>query len=481
MAIFGGLLKKTIWLSFLTVAVSTPLKRACVDDPSWSLTADNYKNSGADAWFESWRQGKTFTSSNNVFQQLVKEFVTGNHGISCPTAYGEILTIDAPPTVMNLKDENTLKAYFVLEAMVNVNSLINYFGSAVNEVVTSSILREYQMVTTFTQPVKNPSQNTDLGRRLYSAFSNALFFLGVFIAPINAPIVIIAGTFGQLSLGLPSPPSQADQTLSNLADYSAFVDTAFGTIRKNAADLIGTLFSGQADNNGNYIWDYVKDGAQMYSLDDHAYDRTTDLLMRVMTSGSINALWKNNHVYIVGSPTADCQNDNRAPKDVRFCFEDDNSHVYYMLMMQNKASDQSDWTHVQVSRPQGYDKLGSLKVPLSLQDAFRSSIATYKSSSFNYDTVRSQRLFNFMASGAFNQTDPNAIAAVEGVWSIPVCMDDSGMAISQVDSNDGINYPCICGPSGQDTGAFAASGSLMSNGVYGWWCGKQLDDRVIPN
>ncbi|KAI5460531.1 hypothetical protein BGZ63DRAFT_425037 [Mariannaea sp. PMI_226] len=483
MVVFGGLLRKTAWLSFLTAASCKPLDKRCASDPAWNLTPENYKNSGADAWFETWRQGKTFSSTNTVFQQLVNEFVTGNHAIYCPTRHGEVnncRNADFSCAVMNLEDSDTLKAYFVIEAMVNVNSIINYFGDAVNEVVIDQILRQYQMVSTFTQPVR-ADPNTDMARRLFSAFSTALFVLGGIVSVLGIPTTIIAGGFSQLSLGLPANPSQADATLNALGDYSAFVDSVYGKVQEDAANLISTLYGGQPDNNGHYIWDYIKDGVQMYSLsNNNSFDKTTDILLRVMTAGVVNVLWKMNNVYIVGATTSDCQNDNRGPSDVRFCLEDDPGHVYYMMMMDTRRSDQVAWTHVQVSKPQGYDQLGSLKVPLSLQDAFRSSIATYKSSGYNYETVRNKRLFNSMASGTFNQTDPSTLGALEGVWSIPVCMDDAGMAISQIDSGKGINYPCLCGSNGQDTGAFAASGSLMGYDVYDWWCGKQLEDREIP-
>jgi hypothetical protein len=56
-------------------------------------------------------------------------------------------------------------------------------------------------------------------------------------------------------------------------------------------------------------------------------------------------------------------------------------------------------------------------------------------------------------------------AAFAGTWTIPICYDSSGEAITQAGTNKGRTYPCSCGSGGVDTGPFAV-GLLSPRSSY---------------
>ncbi|KAI5461019.1 hypothetical protein BGZ63DRAFT_425475 [Mariannaea sp. PMI_226] len=470
MAILNRLLRATALLTLLTAVLSTPLSKRCVNDHAWDLTQDNYKNSSADQWFEYWRNGKTFDASSNVFQQLVGEFVSGNHAIKCPTEFDDTdncRNADFDCSSMNMEKPNVTQAYFILQSMVNVNALVNSYSRAVEKTTILSILDSYQMTTSFTQPLPViPDQ--DLGRRLLSAFSTGLFLLGGWVSPLGSITTAMAGGFSQISIGLSSPGNQAEATLQSLNNYSQYIKSIFQGVQTTASSLVDTLYAGQPDNNGNRIWDYIKDGTQIVPPS-AAVDAAANVLSQVMTAGVINVLWKDNYVYIVGTPSSDCQNDKRGPSDLRFCLGDGN--VYYLYMLTNKS--QSDWRRkmMALKKPQGFDQVG--KLGLSLQDAVSSSVASYNAAGFNYANVKDTHLNQAITSGLNNQQN---LAALPGVWTLPVCMDMKGTSIVNIDTTKGLQYPCLCGSTGQDSGAFAAAGMFTAHTSFFTKCNHILDN-----
>ena len=97
----------------------------------------------------------------------------------------------------------------------------------------------------------------------------------------------------------------------------------------------------------------------------------------------------------------------------------------------------------------------------SIQDAIESSIKAWYAAGFNYNNVRQQRWLDAMANWGIGNRPVDLGARFEGVFTIPVCYDPTGQAISAVKTNKNRNYPCACGVDNSDTAAFRVCGVIL--------------------
>ncbi|KAF2204153.1 hypothetical protein GQ43DRAFT_201322 [Delitschia confertaspora ATCC 74209] len=172
-----------------------------------------------------------------------------------------------------------------------------------------------------------------------------------------------------------------------------------------------------------------------------------------MTGGAINALWRANMVYIVGTPSDNCENANNPEAQgyhAKVCLPGEKS-AYYVYMLGNHGS-----PYPQVIPPVGWNHLGELG--LGMQNVVASSVAAWRATAFNYANAANHR-WNDARNWGSGNTPRDKGASFEGVWTIPVCWDPKGTAVTNMKTDKGRTYPCACGqgPNSEDSGAFAVS------------------------
>jgi hypothetical protein len=126
-----------------------------------------------------------------------------------------------------------------------------------------------------------------------------------------------------------------------------------------------------------------------------------------------------------------------------------------------------------VQTPPGFDKLNSFsfnnislnvcvrpfifadKLLISRKDVFLSSIKAYEAAQFNYNNVKGQRWADAMNWGVGNRPI-DQWAFFEGVFTVPVCSDSAGSALTSPGAKK--SFPCSCGSNnGDQTGPFRVS------------------------
>lgn len=89
------------------------------------------------------------------------------------------------------------------------------------------------------------------------------------------------------------------------------------------------------------------------------------------------------------------------------------------------------------------------------KDVFLSSIKAYEAAQFNYNNVKGQRWADAMNWGVGNRPI-DQWAFFEGVFTIPVCSDSAGYALTSPGATK--SFPCSCGSNnGDQTGPFRVS------------------------
>jgi hypothetical protein len=86
--VFTKFLSLSLLLVSSRLVLSGPLQKRCFDDSAWDLTTDNYQKANVDEWLQSWWSEQTDKTSDTVPNMLIKQFVKGNHGLSCPSEVG---------------------------------------------------------------------------------------------------------------------------------------------------------------------------------------------------------------------------------------------------------------------------------------------------------------------------------------------------------------------------------------------------------
>jgi hypothetical protein len=88
------------------------------------------------------------------------------------------------------------------------------------------------------------------------------------------------------------------------------------------------LLSGQDDGNGIHLQDYIAGGQYLADVAVDGQQTAAAMMTQNMIAAGINTLYKNSQVYIVASPTNNCNGDTRGPQETKFCRDGDNT-VYY--------------------------------------------------------------------------------------------------------------------------------------------------------
>jgi hypothetical protein len=108
---------------------------------------------------------------------------------------------------------------------------------------------------------------------------------------------------------------------------------------------------------------------------------------------------------------------------------------------------------VHVRSPTGsknFDRYGDDSIhEITKQDIVRSSLFVHRHNLHEaLETVNLDALTEAFNQEIYNEKLKENLGSVPGAFSIPICRNPQGEAISRTGTKDGKNYPCMCGEFG---------------------------------
>ena len=332
---------------------------------------------------------------------------------------------------MNLNQPDARQAFFVLEAIANLNTYLRTCidGLEAAQGFANSFTDQWVNVFSYTAVLdKAVKERQLLLDQLQNAMGLILAFADIFGAVASAAFSFI---FGSISSALGDPPEKFDTA----ADLGAYIGNLTNVSTAAIYDLGDRLFTGQTDSDGNHLWQYLANGSYADASTVQA-SQIQDFLQKQYIAAGINALWRSQRTYIIAAPTKPgiaCADDTRGPADSKLCLDEFNDQVFYAYMIQPGPSSQHKYP--QVILPHGYKNLSDYP-SLDLQSAMTASVRAYYVAQFDYESVRQQRWIDAMrnssVSGSTSPVDQGY--SFEGMFTIPVCSDFYGNFISAVKS-----------------------------------------------
>ena len=250
--------------------------------------------------------------------------------------------------------------------------------------------------------------------------------------------------------------------------------------------------TGEKNSLNQTIVDIMREGnGTWYGPSDYdLYQDLADFIGRVTTGAAINLLWEFDRAYFVevyhpsGCEVVKKSYTPPGPPDYLVCLPELPYKGFWLYSIDRGHDDDRD--EAAVRGPTGFWRLGedsSKYSNLTLEDVARSSKYVHQRELIQR---RGQRIDvgPVTANSILNGT-ADEHADIKGVFTIPICENPGGEAISGVLDEDGQNYPCICGQSWDDeesysfiddkTAHFLALSGLMFSNDWNAWCDHQND------
>lgn len=345
---------------------------------------------------------------------------------------------------MDLNEPDVQKAFYVLEAVANLNTFFTNSIDGIHQAqnlansLTDTWIDLFSVVPLVAREIEQRRFLIDL---LTAIFSFVLSFFGL-------PGAIASGAIGAIghgiSAGLGGNPPEKFDAAANLGAYIGDLSNASMTAITNLRE---ELFLGQSDPEGNSLPQYLANGSFVDTVTIKAQD-ISSFIQKQYVAASITAIWRSQKTYIVAAPTRPgipCSDDARGPKESKLCLDDDNgTMVYYAYMIAPTFSSSNQYPQVRL--PYGWDQVTKFPT-LDLPQAVEASVKAYRVGKFNYEAIRQQRWIGGIrnntaaASGAEGNSSTTSSTillkegyAAEGMFTIPVCWSDDANSLTQVKS-----------------------------------------------
>jgi len=247
------------------------------------------------------------------------------------------------------------------------------------------------------------------------------------------------------------------------------------------------LMEGDKIGHGKSLQDYMT-GDTFYLRVPRAQEdihRASDMML---FGTVVNGLWAWERSYIVESKAMaryGCENDYRGPREGRVCLKDRPGMVYYIYSYDLGADEIGK--RYPVHSPTGYRNFfrrinqahGFTKEDIVLSSLFVRKYKLAQNGAGNYENV----------PHAFEHSKKNGryYGTMPGVFTLPICHNPQGEAISSVWTRKSMHLPCMCGDFGWDNGqyrrdkdetlGFLVKTGLMHSDAWGKQCLSQSKCR----
>ncbi|KAL5394958.1 hypothetical protein PMIN06_003262 [Paraphaeosphaeria minitans] len=235
-------------------------------------------------------------------------------------------------------------------------------------------------------------------------------------------------------------------------DLTQLMSLSWNKLAHEATDSIASdladIMTGANNTQGQALPQLIKSG-EFIEADPQIYMELSEIIEMYYQAAMINSLWKFERAYILDTNAlnGNCHNDYRGASQVRVCLDEYPGHTYWLFSIdQSEEDDRQKNDQALVHGPIGYrnffERKSSDMHNLSKEDIVRSSL-WIDANNFE-DKVNAEKLDLMLLMRSM--LDANKyLGEVPGAFSVPICRNPGGEAISSVWEKKGRNYPCKCG------------------------------------
>jgi hypothetical protein len=361
-------------------------------------------------------------------------------------------------------------AYFVFEQIAGVDHLFKSIRIALQESASyidgkiPALIRMYsaapRIARQLQQKLDDRRRNEKLGMSIVSGLlllaGGAVGVPGVLglEETIVAPLInIVTSTYisiiGTINAVRRDPEHLTDDLEENMrGSFNEFRHVSM----TNVTHDMKTFMEGDMNNVGQDLPSILQ-GEYFFRRDENIQEQILDSTEEMMYHTMVNALWGWDRSYIVwaDAPPGGCQYDGRGPLENRACLPEEPESVYYVYALDmSREHDNHHNDKALIHGPTGYrnffpgqnsDTYGATK-----EDIVRSSKFVHENNL--QDAIPKGDYKTFQSALTRGKNLGKNKDKLTGAYTLPICRNPGGEAISSVWSKHGRNYPCMCGEFG---------------------------------
>ncbi|KAH7073297.1 hypothetical protein FB567DRAFT_428776, partial [Paraphoma chrysanthemicola] len=296
----------------------------------------------------------------------------------------------------------------------------------------------------------------------FAAGATSMAVAGVALNMASAGYIGTVGLVNTASLG-GLIRIQSDLTHQIQGSMNEILHIRSGSIDNDMRDLmIGNLNNGAMD-----ITDVLLD-KDFLAPDPNLQTLFRDKEEQYLFATTVNSVWRFDRPYIVEADAVTgigCTDDLRGHSAYRVCLPERPYKSFWLYAIdQGRENDKGKNDQAQVSGPTGFrhfDYARAATYNITKEDIVRSSLFVHKhkldngmdlpliGKAFRSEGVKLPKLQKAMDRVLPDQDTevkaPEHLGLVPGAFTIPICRNPGGEAISSVHKDKARNYPCMCG------------------------------------
>lgn len=201
-------------------------------------------------------------------------------------------------------------------------------------------------------------------------------------------------------------------------------------------------------------------GEYFFRRDENIQQPLQESFLSTIFSTTLNGIWAQERSYIVQAnvQTGYCEWDTRGPQENRVCLPEHPNSVYYMYALDvSREYDHRQNDMALIHGPTGYrnfDATSGRPTPhgITKEDIVRSAIFVHENKL--QDAIRNRDYHTISEAAKRDLAMGKNLGKVPGGFSLPICLNPGGEAISSVWDKKARNFPCMCGPFGWNDGTW---------------------------
>ncbi|RYN16873.1 hypothetical protein AA0112_g12328 [Alternaria arborescens] len=201
-------------------------------------------------------------------------------------------------------------------------------------------------------------------------------------------------------------------------------------------------------------------GEYFFRRDENIQQPLQESFLRTIFSTTLNGIWAQERSYIVQAnvQTGYCEWDTRGPQENRACLPEHLNTVYYIYALDvSREYDHRQNDMALIHGPTGYrnfDSKSGRPTPqgITKEDIVRSAIFVHENKL--QDAIRNRDFHTISEAAKRDRAMGKNLGEVPGGFSLPICVNPGGEAISSDWDKRARNYPCMCGNFGWNDGTW---------------------------
>jgi hypothetical protein len=367
-------------------------------------------------------------------------------------------------------------AYFVFEQISGIDHLFKSQREAMREGATYIDGQIPELIRTYSASprIERQLQKKLMDRRRYGKLAMAivggagLMAGGVMALPVfgiaattgvamtnllTAPYVSVVGSFNAVR---PDPRYISSNLEENI--HSSLNEFRHAMI-SNETFGMQSIMGHRPNTPGQDLVDVIA-GEYFFRRDENIQQPLQESFLRTIFSTTLNGIWAQERSYIVqaNGQTGYCEWDTRGPQENRACLPDHPNSVYYMYALEvSREYDHRQNDMALIHGPTGYrnfDSKSGRPTPhgITKEDIVRSAIFVHENKL--QDAIRNRDYHMISEAAKRDLAMGKNLGKVPGGFSLPICVNPGGEAISSDWDKRARNYPCMCGNFGWNDGTW---------------------------